>query len=130
MASKRLLLAEFVVWVVAVGGAASAGALVVGYVVGGSLVAAKYAVFLVGVALFGIGSLGIQPTPSYKERKRVTLESDRQSGFEARLQRIPPLRGEWIPFDQRIGRNVKIFAASLVVLGVSLVMEFGFGVRP
>jgi hypothetical protein len=130
MASKRLLLAEFVVWVVAVGGAVSASALVVGYVVGGSLVAAKYAVFLVGVALFGVGSLGIQPTPSYKERKRVTLESDRQSGFEARLQRVPPLRGERIPFDQRIGRNLKIFAVSLVVLGVSLVMEFGFGIRP
>ncbi|ELZ25739.1 hypothetical protein C475_09779 [Halosimplex carlsbadense 2-9-1] len=130
MASKRLLLAEFVVWVVAVGGVVSAGALAVGYLVGGTLVAAKYAVFLVGVALFGVGSLGIQPTPSYKEQKRVTLESDRQTGFEARLQRIPPLRGERIPFDNRVGRNAKVFAASLIVLGVSLVMEFGLGVRP
>ncbi|QLH79367.1 hypothetical protein HZS55_19620 [Halosimplex rubrum] len=130
MASKRLLVAEFVVWVLAVGGAVAGGTLVVGYLVGGTLVAAKYAVFLAGVALFGLGSFGIQPTPSYRERKRVTLESDRQTGFEARLQRVPPLRGERIPFDNRIGRDKKIFAASLVVLGVSLVMEFGLGIRP
>jgi len=130
MASKRLLAAEFVVWVLVVGALVSAGAIAVGYLVGGTLVAAKYAVFLVGVALFGIGSFGIQPTPSYKERKRVTLESDRQTGFEARLQELPPLRGAQIPFDQRIGRDKKVFAASLVVLGVSLVMEFGFGIRP
>jgi len=130
MTSKRLLFAEFVVWVFAVGGVVSAGALLVGYLVGGTLVAAKYAVFLVGVALFGLGSFGIQPTPSYKERKRVTLESDRQTSFEARLQRVPPLRGERIPFHNRIGRDKKVFAASLLVLGVSLVMEFGLGVRP
>jgi hypothetical protein len=60
----------------------------------------------------------------------VTLESDRQTSLEARLQRVPPLRGERVPFDQRIGRDAKVFAASLVVLGVSLVMEFGLGVRP
>jgi hypothetical protein len=130
MASKRLLFAEFAAWVLAVGGLVAGGAVLVGYLVGGTLVAAKYAVFVVGALLFGVGSLGIQPTPSYKDEKRVTLESKRQTGFEARLQELPPLRGERLPFDQRISRDKKVFAASLVVLGVSLVMEFGLGIRP
>jgi len=129
MASKRLRFAEFVVWVLAVGGLVSAGAAVVGYVVGGTLVAAKYAVFLVGVALFGLGSFGIQPTPSYKEDKRLSLDSDRQTGFEARLQDLPPLPDDPIPFDQRIGRDAKVFVTSLVVLGVAVVMEFGFDIH-
>ncbi|MFC7142272.1 hypothetical protein ACFQMA_20835 [Halosimplex aquaticum] len=129
MASNRLRFAEFALWVLAVSAAVSAAAIAVGYLVGGTLVTSKYAVFLVGILLFGIGSLGIQPTPSYKDEKRVSLESTHEHGFEARIQEIPPLRGEHVPFDQRVGRNKKVFAASLLVLGVSLVMEFWLGIR-
>jgi len=129
MASNWLRFAEFVLWVVAVGGAVSAGAIVVGFAVAGTLVGAKYAVFVVGILLFGLGSLGIQPTPSYKDEKRVTLESTHQNRFEARIQSLPPLRGRRLPFDQRVGRNKKVFITSLFVLGVSLLMEFGLGVR-
>jgi hypothetical protein len=129
MPSDRLRIAEFVLWVVLVGGAVSAGAIAVGLAVGGTLVSAKYAVFVVGVLLFGLGSLGIQPTPSYKEEKRVTLESTHQNRFEARIQELPPLRGRRLPFDHRVSRNKKVFVTSLLVLGVSLFMEFGLGVR-
>jgi hypothetical protein len=129
MPSDRLRIAEFVLWVVLVGGAVSAGAIAAGLAVGGTLVSAKYAVFVVGVLLFGFGSLGIQPTPSYKAEKRVTLESTHQNRFEARIQELPPLRGRRLPFDQRVSRNKKVFVTSLLVLGVSLFMEFGLGVR-
>lgn len=129
MASNWLRFAEFVIWVVVVGGAVSAGAIVVGFVVGGDLVGAKYAVFVVGALLFGIGSLGIQPTPSYKETKRISVDSTHQHRFEKRLQSLPPLRGKDLPYQQRIGRNKKLFVASLFVLGVSLVMEFGLGIK-
>ncbi|WP_123537203.1 DUF7555 family protein [Halosimplex salinum] len=129
MASNWLRAAEFLLWVVVVGGLVSAGAVGVGYLIGGTLVAAKYAVFLVGVALFGLGSIGIQPTPSYKEKKRVTMESAHQNRLEAKIQEIPPLRGRRLPFDQRVGRNAKVFVTGLFVLAVSLVMEVGLGIR-
>lgn len=129
MASNWLRLAEFVVWVVAVATAVSTAAVVVGYVIGGDLVGAKYAVFVVGVLMFGLGSLGIQPTPSYKDEKRVTTETTHERDFEARLQEVPPLRDAEVPFDQRVGRDKKVFAASLLVLSVSVVMEFGLGIR-
>lgn len=129
MASRWLRLAEFAVWVVAVAAAVSGAAILVGYVVGGDLVGAKYAVFVVGVLMFGLGSLGIQPTPSYKDEKRVTTESTHQNEFERRLQSVPPLRDAEVPFDQRISRDKKVFVASLLVLGVSLFMEFGLGIR-
>jgi len=129
MPSNRLRIAEFVLWVVVVGGAVSAGAVVAGLAVGGTLVSAKYAVFVVGILLFGLGSLGIQPTPSYKDEKRVTLESTHQNRVEARIQDLPPLRGRQLPFDQRVSRNKKVFVSSLLVLAVSLFMEFGLGIR-
>jgi hypothetical protein len=129
MASNWLRFAEFVVWIVGVAAAVSTAAIAVGYVLGGDLVAAKYAVFVVGVLMFGLGSLGIQPTPSYKDEKRVTTESTHERDFEARLQEVPPLRTVDVPFDQRVGRDKKVFAASLLVLAVSIVMEFGLGIR-
>lgn len=129
MPSNRLRYVEFVLWVVVVGAVVSAAAIAVGFLVGGTLVASKYAVFLVGVLLFGIGSLGIQPTPSYKDEKRISMESTHEHGFEARIQEIPPLRDERLPFDQRVSRNAKVFVTSLFVLGVSLYMEFGLGIR-
>lgn len=129
MASNWLRFVEFVLWVVVVGALVSAAALLVGYLAGGSLVTAKYAVFVVGVLMFGLGSFAIQPTPSYRDEKRVSLESTHQNRLEARIQSIPPLRGERLPFGRRVGRDKKVFVASLLVLGVSLVMEFGLGIR-
>lgn len=129
MASNWLRFTEFVLWVLVVGGAVSAAAILAGYVVGGTLLSAKYGVFVVGALLFGIGSLGIQPTPSYKEKKRISLDSTHQHGLEKRIQSLPPLRDRELPYEQRIGRNKKLFIASLLVLGVSLVMEFGLGIK-
>ncbi|WP_459194965.1 DUF7555 family protein [Halosimplex sp. J119] len=129
MPSNRLRYVEFVLWVVVVGAVVSTAAIALGFLVGGTLVASKYAVFLVGIFLFGLGSIGIQPTPSYRDEKRVSLESSHEHDFEARIQEIPPLRDDRVPFDQRVGRNAKVFATSLLVLAVSVYMEFGLGIR-
>lgn len=120
---------EFVVWALVVGGVITAGCIALGLVVGGSLVTAKYALFVVGFLMFGLGSLAIQPTSPRRDEPRFSLDSDGQHRFEARIQALPPLRGERLPFDRRIGRDAKLFAASLVVLGASLFLEFGLGVR-
>lgn len=127
MSSEAMLrAAEFVVWVLTVAAIVVAVAGAIGYAAGAGI-GAKYSLFLVGVLLFGLGSLAIQPASPRKE-KRITLQGRRESRLEAAIQRIPPLRGCRLPFDQRVGRDVKLFVTSLVVLGVSASLEFGLGV--
>jgi|GEM_PF-224803 len=120
---------EFTLWVAVVGGTVSAGCVALGYAVGGSLVAAKYVLFVVGFLLFGAGSFAIQPSRPGRGERRVSIEGTHQSRFEARIQELPPLRDQHLPFDRRIDRSPKVFVASLVVLAVSILLEFGLGVR-
>ena len=119
---------EFAVWV----GAASAGVIaacaVAAYVFGDGPITLKYALFVVGFVLFGLGGLAIQPKSKRRDRERVTFETGAAWDVEDRLMRLPPLRGRTIPFEERVSRDVKVFATSLVVLAVSLLLEFVAGV--
>jgi hypothetical protein len=88
----------------------------------------KYLAFLVGVVLFGVGSVAIQPKRPGREDERLTLDTRAEARFEAWLHRLPPLAAHRLPLDERVGRDGKLFATSLVVLAASFVMEVGFGV--
>lgn len=159
MASKTLLrVVEFVVWVLVVAAGVVAVTGTVGFVAGGGLVGAKVALFVVGVLLFGVGSLAIQPETPRPEAELSDLTGDRSGGegasgngtvikdpfeaahrrvsFEERetrvdavVQRVPPLADEHLPVDERVSHETKLFAVSLVVLAVSMWLEFGLGVR-
>ncbi|TSD16015.1 hypothetical protein DP107_02200 [Haloglomus irregulare] len=127
MTSDRALWAiDFAAWVAAVSGVVAVAVGVPTLLVGG-LALVKQALFVVGVLMFGIGSFGIQPTPSYKEDKRVTVEGGGEADFEERIHDTLPVE-ERLPFDDRVSRDVKLFVTSLVVLGVSLLLELGLGV--
>lgn len=127
-ASDAARIGEFVVWV----GTASAAVVVAcaagAYAFGDGAITLKYALFVVGFALFGLGGLGIQPKSKRRDSQRVTVETERAWDVEDRLTRLPPLRGRTIPFEERVSRDVKVFATSLVVLAVSLSLEFVAGV--
>lgn len=154
-----LRVVEFVVWVVVVATVVVAVTGAVGFVVGGGLLGAKYALFVVGFLLFGVGSLAIQPEtprggavelsdladersadadhpgtgtalkdPLGAVQRRVSFE-DRETRVDAVVQRVPPLDDADLPVDRRVGHGAKLFAVSLVVLAVSLWLEFGLGVR-
>lgn len=123
----RLRVVEFVVWVLAATGIVVGASLLVGVAIGGVL-AGKYAVFLSGVALFGIGSLAIQPGSLRSGEERVSLDGDGELSFEEYIQRVPPLRDRGLRLDRRVDRSIKVFVTGLLVLGVSGVMEFVFGV--
>lgn len=125
---------EFVFWVVA-------ATVVVVAVVGpvtfaaAGLTGVKYGLFVVGFLMFGVGSFAIQPEPpdtSLRKRRRlsefVSLDGTDPNRLELTIARVPPLRGRVLPFERRVGRGPKVFVTSLVVLGVSLVMEFYLGV--
>lgn len=129
MAPRGFRYVEFGLWVAVVSGLITVVFGILGYVIGDGLIGAKYALFIVGALLFGLGSLAIQPTPTYKDSKRISLEGPHELRFEAFIQQLPPIRGHHLPPEHRIDRSTKVFVTSLVVLAVSLVMEFWFGVR-
>lgn len=144
MTSKRLLrAADFTLWVVTVSAAVVAVGAVLSFALGDGLLTLKYLLFVVGFLMFGVGSIGIQPRSMRRRAKeragedtgRPTLGSlstddGSEYGFEERLHTLPPLRDEWLPPDDRVSRDWKLFVTSLVVLAVSLWLEVGVGVTP
>jgi len=81
-----------------------------------------------GTLLFGVGSFGIQPERPKRDGQLVDLDSGEPNRFEDRIQELPPLRGERLPFSDRVDRNVKLFVTAIAVLAVSAALEFVFGV--
>ena len=129
MASNgRLRVVEFVVWVAVVAASIVALAVGVGFATGSGLLGAKYALFVVGFLLFGVGSLALQPDEPTGEDRWVSFD-DEETRVDEVVQLVPPLDDEYLPADERVGYDVKLFALSLVVLGVSALMEFGLGIR-
>lgn len=128
MTSNRIRALELLLWVAVVAGTIVIGSALVAFVFGDGLLTLKYILFVVGFLLFGLGSFGIQPKRPTKETKRITVDSDIEYRFEARIQDLPPLRDTPLPISDRVSRDIKVFLTSLVVLGVSLVLEFGLGV--
>lgn len=119
---------DLIVWVCAVAAAIVAVSGGASFLFGNGLLTLKYVLFYIGFLLFGLGSFGIQPKRPSKDTKRITVESDSAWGFEERLHDLPPLRDLQIPVEDRVSRDVKVFVTSLVVLGVSLVLELFAGV--
>jgi len=123
---------EFVLWVGSVATALTLALAIPAFAVGDGLLTLKYALFVVGFLLFGVGSFAIQPSP--RGRGPVTrlfsLDINGEEGFafERRLESLPPLRGKSLPAERRVSRSVKVFVTSLVVLCLSMVLEFGLGV--
>jgi len=143
MASNRWLrAAEFVLWVASVAAIVVGVGAVLSFALGDGLLTLKYLLFVVGFLMFGVGSVGIQPrvrrpsmgrgdgesSPRSSILGSLSTDSDAEYGFEERIQRLPPLRDERLPVVDRVSRDWKLFAASLVVLAVSLLLEAGLGV--
>lgn len=56
-------------------------------------------------------------------RDQLGAPSTHQHRFEAKIQTVGPLADHSLPFQQRIGREYKIFVTGLLVLAFSLAME-------
>ena len=123
---------EFALWVGSVATAVVVVLAIPSLIVGDGLVTLKYALFVVGFLLFGVGSFAIQPTPHGRgpvsRLFSTSVDGEEAFGFEQRIQEFPPLDGRNLPFEERVSRDVKVFVTSLVVLGVSIILEVGLGV--
>lgn len=95
----------------------------------------KVGLFLLGTACFGYATLLTWPSrpdsegdaPSSGEESPGTVRTETR--FEAALDRVPPWR--WYPIRpaDRFHPGTKLYAASLLMLAVSYLMETAFGVR-
>lgn len=114
---------EFAVWVGVASITVVAACVVGAYALGDGAITLKYVLFVVGFILFGLGGLGIQPKSKRRDRQRVTFETERAWDIENRLAQLSSLRSQTVPFEDRVSRDTKLLATSLVVLGVSLSLE-------
>lgn len=96
----------------------------------GSLVPLKYALFLVGFLLFGLSSVQLwrDASPRRDDETATTVEGRERTPFESALARLAPSVEGRVPLTERFPPQVKLFVASLFVLGLSLALEFVFGV--
>ncbi|ERG96170.1 hypothetical protein [Haloquadratum walsbyi] len=145
-----LQLTDFLLWVLFTSTVTVITSGVTALIIWANLIAVKNALFAVGIVLFGIGSIGIQPErirrratntrsagateSSSGTRPQVSLgqfsvDTNAEYGFEQRIQTIPPLRDNRLSFGERISRDWKIFATSLLVLATSLYFEIGLDVH-
>jgi len=128
---RRLVYAEFGLWVGLLAAALTALATVVGVTAGGptsgGLGVAKTLLFVLGFVLFGLGAIELRPPPAWKEERRFSLAPSGESRVDRLVRRLPPLNGQAVPSDQRVGRGAKWFTAGLLVLVVSYAMETVLG---
>ena len=128
MNQRLLRLVELLYWVLAASIAVVAFAVVLSFAIGGTLATVKLMLFVVGFLLFGVGSIGIRPAPAAPHKdKLLSPDGGSQSRFEAKLQHLPPLNTQPLRFNDRIRRSWKIFLTSLLVLSISVFLEFELG---
>lgn len=97
---------------------------------GDGLLPVKVTLFFVGFALFGYASIAMWRAASPDPDEGIAARGYREpTPFESALARAVPAAGGLVPPDDRLSPSVKLFVASLLVLGVSLAMETVFGVR-
>ena len=109
----------------------------------GTLFRTKYVLFWVGFALLAYASFQLRPdSPSKMESKGefVTSGDDRQkkaagsvgARSSTRLERLaawlPPMRWVEVNENDRFSTHTKQFLAAVLMLGLSMAMEFVFGV--
>jgi len=131
--TSALRLVEFVYWTGTSTLALLAVLGVLAIVFGSGLLTLKYLLFVVGFLLFGVGTFGMRAglkrRPNRETPSNPYFESDQELDFETRIQAVPPLRDDPLPYQDRVSRNVKLFATGLVLLAISLLLEVVLGVQ-
>ncbi|GAA0287631.1 DUF7555 family protein [Halobacterium noricense] len=93
----------------------------------------KYGLFVFGWLAFGYGTFKLLPSRPWKdddERGPFETAAGEDTQFQALVQRLPPARFRPVPVVHRLPTGVRVFLASLVMLGTSLALEQLFGIGP
>ncbi len=93
----------------------------------------KYGLFVFGWLAFGYGTFKLLPTRPWKdddERGPFEAAAGEDTQFQALVQRLPPARFRPVPVVHRLPTGVRVFLASMVMLGTSLALDQLFGIGP
>lgn len=127
-------------YAVVVGGALTVASAAFSLGSGGGLVGLKWTLFVVGTGLVGLAAVHLRPRRSERLRGGEAADADgtaegggtRDEGSlgrrlaDAVSDRLPA--GYRLPPNRRAPAGAKLFVAGVTVLGVSYVLEAGFGV--
>ena len=106
----------------------------------GTLFRTKYVLFWVGFALLAVGLGGMELATAAPNKEFVTSGDDRQKRASGsvgartptRLERVaawlPPMRWVEVNPDDRFSTYTKQFLAAVLMLALSITMEFVFGI--
>jgi energy-coupling factor transporter transmembrane protein EcfT len=88
----------------------------------------KYWLFFVGMALFAVGTFALRPRAAWKQDESETPDDElAESRFEWATRTALP-DSLTVRRTERWTGGARLFLGSLVVLGLSMAMEFVFGV--
>jgi len=94
----------------------------------------KYGLFAFGWLAFGYGTFKLLPSRPWRDSdQRIDpfgAAADEQTKFQELVQRLPPGRLRPVPAAERVPTGARVFVASLVMLGTSIVLEQAFGIGP
>lgn len=94
----------------------------------------KYGLFVFGWLAFGYSTFLLMPSRAWKDNDSgydpFGAPSNEQTGFQSLVQRLPPARFRQIRPSNRLPTGVRLFVASLLILGTSIVLEQVFGIGP
>lgn len=117
---------DAVVYASALAAVVVAGATLASFALGGGWVGVKFILFFVGIGLFGIGTFKLRPTPPWRDEKR--LPSSDRAVLQPALEELPPLNRYGIRSGRQVPMGMKLLLGSVLILGVSFVIETVFGV--
>lgn len=94
----------------------------------------KYGLFVLGWLAFGYASYLLMPSKAWADddddEDLLGVPDGDESGFQSFVQRLPPARFRQLRPDHRLPTGVRLFVASLVTMGTSIVLEQVFGIGP
>lgn len=94
----------------------------------------KYGLFVFGWLTFGYATFRLLPTRAWNDSDDgydpFGTSSNEETRFQSLVQQFPPARFRQIVPNHRLPTGIRLFLASLLMLGTSIVLEQFFGIGP
>lgn len=94
----------------------------------------KYGLFVFGWLAFGYATFLLFPTRAWKDDDGgydpLGTPSNGETGYQSLVQQLPPARFRQVKPEHRLPTGVRMFFASVLIMGTSIVLEQVFGIGP
>ena len=93
----------------------------------------KYGLFVFGWLAFGYATFLLIPSRAWEDDDGYDpfgSEETEETGFQSLVQDLPPARFRPVKPEHRLPTGIRLFFASVLILGTSIVLEQVFGIGP